>query len=118
GARKHASLGPRAVRSERHRSGGARRRRQRIIRKVDASPAQAAIKVDVKRQSKGPQSYAYNLRGPSQKFYDHQRGNAISSLGPSGTWTPSNLEESKKFGDLKLIARRNPIGGRSKDWLG
>ncbi len=30
-----------------------------FARNLEATPAQATIKIDVKRQSKGPQSYAY-----------------------------------------------------------
>ena len=37
----------------------ARGRRQRIVRKMETASTNQAIKIDVKRQSKGPQSYAY-----------------------------------------------------------
>lgn len=58
-ARTYAPLGARTVRSRRRRPEGAPGRRQRIVRNLEATTAQAAIKIDVKRQSKGPQSYAY-----------------------------------------------------------
>jgi len=38
----------------------ARGRRQRIVGKLEAASAQHAVQIDVKRQSKGPLSYAYS----------------------------------------------------------
>jgi hypothetical protein len=60
GARTYAPLGLRAVRSQRRRPGCARGRRQRIVGKLEAASAHHAVKIDVKRQSKGPLSYAYD----------------------------------------------------------
>lgn len=59
GARTYAPLGPGAVRSQRHRPEGARGRRQRIVWNLEAAPAQAAIKIGVSGNRRGPQSYAY-----------------------------------------------------------
>ncbi|APG14893.1 hypothetical protein BKD09_41820 [Bradyrhizobium japonicum] len=47
----------------RHRPEGARGRRQRIVGNMEAGLARHALKIDVKRQSKGPQSYAYSEVG-------------------------------------------------------
>ncbi|WP_312014337.1 plasmid pRiA4b ORF-3 family protein [Bradyrhizobium sp. ERR14] len=46
-------------RSRRRRPEDARGRRQRIIRNLVAAASRHAAQIDVKRQSKGPQSYAY-----------------------------------------------------------
>jgi hypothetical protein len=54
---KHKNMrlwGPRSVRSRRHRPEGARGRRQRIVRNLEATSVQAAIKVGITRQSKRP----------------------------------------------------------------
>lgn len=60
--------GARTVRSQRRRPEGARGRRQRIVRNLEATTAQAGTKIGVKRQSKGPQSYAYrSLNSPESK---------------------------------------------------
>lgn len=44
---------------------------------MDASPAQAAIKVDVKRQSKGPRNYAY-LRTQAKERTNGQHSSCSS----------------------------------------
>jgi hypothetical protein len=50
---------PGAVQSQRDRPEGPRGRRQRVVRHMEATASRHTAQIDVKRESKGPQSYAY-----------------------------------------------------------
>ncbi|MCP1838593.1 hypothetical protein ACVIHI_000043 [Bradyrhizobium sp. USDA 4524] len=71
-------VGARNSSTQRRRPKGARGHRQRIVRNLEATPAQAAMKIGVKRQSKGPLSYAYASSKPDDLTSD--RVSALAAL--------------------------------------